>query len=871
LENGFILIMHSKSFSVKDLSKKQPIVESKFKKQLNQSSRLILMNLSENNTKTLYSCIKKLDDILCRVKIISKDARLFLEISAQQMTTQLLPVPPSISSYSYSSILSYLNFSKTASSFTLTPWEFLERRIKKVNNAQIIIEFFMNSTLKRLRLLLPNIVKEYKVDLSTGIEKMKDKVEELYEKVTIRNGEVVVEDFSMGYLAETLKEVNEEFYFIRISREKSLGKIESHSSYTKGLNIRIEALSQDNQKFALVFPFDEICERFSILPQNFNGTIQEILKKVTVRHNRQILFTKESDCLTLCLAKSISKKFGLKYKICVYSIFEYSDLLMVTAELDQDPSQKSFFITEFDTNHESDKIYSNLFKNLTIRKGSISLITRTKDDQIEAATCIQKHFRGYLCRELFKLKFIQKSTVLYRSALKIGDLGFLVVIKKKGRDVYLETHGDNDTTLLVTDLIFGLVDYNFLIKSLFVQQGKAQINSNLLSVYQKTALFKLPAELVQYKKILEKWKIVNNEYSKVSIYEWHENVAILVDTTYKIMKKQEILNIYHELSYECVFDEVSLVNNEVYLDPSCRPQPILIFSRKHKEEVFVSVSLRDHIGRDLLAHKILVFDVTYKLLHNRILIDLKSAEIATGINADFIVAICNSIVFYGLKVEDEIISINLDIMKVNISANVNKIQKVFRGYIVRKNVGKIAIKGNNFLAAVQKRNVSGIEMMLFAYIQQGKIRIEAIDKEYRLVLYLEQNFIQKHGDERKKTIENIIFDSLYIDSSSKMKRLCIDANILARKPKKARKSTLLKNIEIGRKAMRFEDQDYDVKLINIYGGVLIIAKGGDREYRMEVNMTISKHIEKEELFEITEKLFSQILIEKGNFRLIQKS
>src|SRR5574343_32961 len=106
-----------------------------------------------------------------------------------------------------------------------------------------------------------------------------------------------------------------------------------------------------------------------------------------------------------------------------------------------------------------------------------------------------------------------------------------------------------------------------------------------------------------------------------------ENIAVLIDMKSKIFTKKEIIDIYHDVPYESIFDEVTIKENEIYLDPSSRPEPIFILSRQYNSpDSYISVIAKDHIGKDLLKQRALIFDVSFNTIHHRTSIDLELAE-----------------------------------------------------------------------------------------------------------------------------------------------------------------------------------------------------------------------------------------------------
>lgn len=786
----------------KILSRTSSAASVQKKKVLNRSSRLIISETSaENFQKTLYSCIKKLDEKLCKIKFFTDNKDTFLELSYPQSDIYVLKIPKNLCSLPYSNILAYLNFTTLKPFFNLTPWELLEKRNKILSNCSIPIEFYYNTALGKVRVQLPNDYKEFYIKSAREIYDVKALVDKLYDSLKVRNGNIVfIEDCKLGCIAECLKEMMGKFFLVRLIKERSTGYEESHSAYKEGIDIRIQAIDEDHSVFTLVYTLGEICDILEVKPENFDSFYGEIFKrtvlettkrgKVELNIIKKMIATEDAKGITkynyynILIVHEAAKKIGVKYAVKFYQIVSKSDFLLITAEMEINICEKYFYLCKYDTDKSSSEIFGNILNKLTIKNKKLGLITRDKGSMNNAATNIQRCLRGHLQREKYKIVINNKRkgiyNTIYIAGRKIGKKTFMVIVKKTSFGLSLFTSGDFENRIDISNYVASNTDnFDLLIRSLYIKESEIGINTNLLTFYQKTSKFIFPSDLDGYKKVLEKWKMIEKDYCKILIMEQGDFVAMMVDMKCKIMKKNEIIEIYNELSYECIYDEITLLNGEIYLDASARPKPVLILSRHFStlDESFISVVLRDHLGRDLIKQKVLVFDITYKSMHNRFIIDLETAESVTGIPKQFLVPISNHIINKGICVNSEGAMLNLQFEPFKISEKINKIQKIYRGYKVRKNIGKILVKGNNFLAAVTKKKISGSDMIIFAYIQQGKIRIEALDKDYRLVLYLDQDFLRGHIEHRKKIIEEIIFDNLFIDTSNRMKRLCVNTSI----------------------------------------------------------------------------------------------
>lgn len=771
--------MHSQSLSEPNLFvfKRQPI---------KSSSRLII---TDDVQKTLYSCIKKIDDQLFKVKFYSKNSKLYLNISDAHKTHTLL-IPPTLSSEGHNKILSHLNIRSEIPYFSLKPWELLEKKVKKFGDTCVPVEFWYNKSLKSIKVQSFNLSKEFSV--SDNIVKIQQMIEFLFESIKIRNNEIVFEEFKEICIAQTVKFVNNEPVLIRILREKSKGRVEFHSSYRTGWDLRIQFYDFSGNKTESVFSLDEICDKFQTTPEKIDEKVPEMLSRVELKQ-KNIFFSRiPSKVLKMIKVFACNKKILNTYHISFYQILEIPNYLFITAELTLNFQYFLCIGVKFEEGLSAQKVFYKYLQELTIRKGKLCIVPKDLDCFNYSAQQIQKVFRGYLSRAHLRLlkTYKSKPKIIFISGKLFGSSGIKVLIKESKSSINIICTGDYSANLEFPQNSLINSNYRLIIQSLYIKDGKIEINSNLLTVFTKNQKFSLPLHLHKYKKILEKWKMVQNEYSRVSIYELHDNIAVLIDMNYKIYTKKEILDIYHELSYECIFEEVILKGSEIYLDPSLRPEPFLILSRKLYSDSFVSVILRDHIGKDLLKQQALVFDVSFNAVHHRVIINLEKAEEKSGIPKAFLVAISNYLIKHSLKASQDSISLNLSIPKCDINSKVNSLQKLFRGYLVRKNIGKILVSNQNFLVAVKKQRISDMDFMLFAYVQGGKIRIEAMDKEYRLVLYLDHNLVQGFGEERKKVIEEVIFSNLFIDSSCKMKRLCIDTFILQKPQRKARRLSM---------------------------------------------------------------------------------
>lgn len=349
----------------------------------------------------------------------------------------------------------------------------------------------------------------------------------------------------------------------------------------------------------------------------------------------------------------------------------------------------------------------------------------------------------------------------------------------------------------------------------------------------KNSKFILPSELFNYTKIFERWKRIKEDYCKVTVLEGFFEVAVMVDMKYNVFPMKELESRYEEFSLEIIYAEVTLNNGDVVLDTAARIHPELIFCRHYlMESSFISVSLQETFE----FGKLLIFDVSLHSHHNRITIDFETAQEITGIPSEFPQAISNFLIAHGIVIDEYSATLDLNIEKCEIQKMVVKIQRFFRGYIARKIVGKITVKKSNLLVAFKKKEISGIEVMLFAYIQHEKIRIEALDKDQRFVLYIDKNFIKGFNEIRKKVIEGTIFDSLYIITSNNLRRLCIHTGSYVAKKKK--KTVKIEANEIGKRNLWLDNNLYEIRLVQIESGILIIAKSDLKEYRTVVKHTM---------------------------------
>jgi hypothetical protein len=714
---------------------------------------------------------------------------MFLNLSDHAGHNFNLLVPPTISSQGHNKILNYLNLKSPTPYFSLNPWEMVDKKAKKIGSLNVVVEFWYNLSLKTLKIHTGTLNKEFLV--SENPEKINKLIGDLFELIKIRNNEVVLEEFEEICIGQIVKSINNQLVFIRLLREKSRGLVEFHSSYFEGWDFRIQIFKFNGEKIETVLSSDEVCSKFSTNFNKFEEKLNEVFSRIDL-HADKIFFSRySSKVFKIVKVFSASKRILNTYNLSFYQIIERPELVLATAELLI--SFRDFYCLglEVDENSETSDFFSSCCRDLTIRKGRLCLIKKDLDCFNYSACYIQKIVRGRRTREWFRLlKRSQfKPKIVFRSAKKIGNLAFAVMITEISEQIFIICSGDLTGKIEFSGKLVNS-NYKLINDSLYIKEGKLEINTNLLTVFNKNSQFSVPMHIRKYKKVLEKWKMVHNDYCRISIYEQHENIAVLIDMKSKIYSKKEILDIYHELSYECIFDEVTLKNSEIYLDPISRPEPIFILSKKfNSPDSFISAIAKDHIGKDYLRQRVLMFDVSFNTIHHRVAIDLEEAVEKTGISKEFLVAISNYLIKTAIKATQDSISLNLDIPQFDINKKVNSIQKVFRGFKVRKNIGKIMVSDENYLIAVKKQKISGSEMMLFAYIQFSKIRIEAIDKEYRLVLYLDQNLVSGYGEERKKIIEDVIFANLFIDTSNRMKRLCIDTFVLQKPQRRARKIT----------------------------------------------------------------------------------
>ena len=751
------------------------------------NSRLII---GENSQRTLYSCIKRIDDQMYKVKFLTKEGKMYLNLTDSNNKTFCLMIPPTLVGQGHNKILNYLNIKTPEPYFSLNPWEIIEKRVKKFINLNANIEFWYNSSLKVLKINTGTFTKEFQV--SENPEKINKMIESLYDLVKVRNNVLVLEEYEEICMGQAAKVINNEICFIRVIREKSRGTVEFHSCFFEGWDLRFQIFNLQGNKTETVFSLDEICSKFSTDMEKLDEKLLEIFSRLDI-HSTKLYFSRySSKLLKLVKVFSSNKRILNTYTISLYQILERPEILLSTAVLNIGLRDFYCLGLELDSEIKTNDFFSLVLNELTIRQGKLCRVKQDKDCFNYSACYIQKIFRGRRARERFELlkRSRNKNKIVYISAKKIGNIAFSVMITQNNEKIFINCAGDFSNTIEFPANSTSS-NYHLITQSLYLKDGKLEVNSNLLTVFNKNLQFSLPMHVRKFKKILEKWKMVQNEYCRISIYELHDNIAVLIDMKCKIFTKKEIIDIYHDLPYETIFDEVIIKDNEIYLDPSSRPEPIFILSRQYlSPDSYISVIAKENIGKDLLKQRALIFDVSFNTIHHRVSLDLEVAESKTGIPREYLVAISNYLIQSSLRASQDSISLNLNITKFPLSSKINSIQKVFRGYQVRKNIGKIRVSSENFLAAVKKQKINGTEMMLFAYIQFGKIRIEAIDKECRLVLFLDQNLVAGFGDERKKIIENVIFANLFIDSSNRMKRLCIDTFVLQKPQRKARKLSM---------------------------------------------------------------------------------
>ena len=550
---------------------------------------------------------------------------------------------------------------------------------------------------------------------------------------------------------------------------------------------------------------------------------------------------------------------------------------MITAQSKDNILDVYFLITnEYDNTAESSDIFKYLLQKIHIFKNKLVLFAINKSIAEESVIKIQQWVRRYLCKEKYEvfLRFKEgRRKILYRTGKIINLMTLMITVIQSLDNIIIDICGGCKASLKVPYILATRkLNYKCIASCIEMKENNVTLNSNLLAYYNKQVSFTLPIELKDYEKLFEKWKEIDEDYCRIMILQHAGKFAITIDSDYRIMSKQEILEIYHEISLECIYEEITLKNSQIFLDTNVRHKPILILSRKYPlENSFISVTLRDKTNSKIEKVNYLAFDITIKDLHTRISLELNIAEEKTGIPSKYLLPLSNYLIDKALIISGESIHLDLNIPKCNINKIVTDIQRMYRGFLVRTNVGKIKVKGNNFLAAVQRRKVSGTEVMLFAYIQYGKIRIEAIDKDYRLVLYLDQDFIQNYGEMRKKIIEGIIFSNLYISNTNGSRRLCINTSVHASRKKELKKMNS-KDIteEIFNKVINFEGVDYNVSLIRMIPGILIIAKSNNREYRMEIKAQIPKYLDKVEISKLAEEIYSQIVIENNTLKLKKK-
>ncbi|CAG9313472.1 unnamed protein product [Blepharisma stoltei] len=306
----------------------------------------------------------------------------------------------------------------------------------------------------------------------------------------------------------------------------------------------------------------------------------------------------------------------------------------------------------------------------------------------------------------------------------------------------------------------------------------------------------------QRKLVIHRAKIIGDEEYMVSIFEAPNDYTIEVYSVHKPKTGEwkyaktfpisKLKKMHKKIDGEVLFREVQIIDNELVLVRSKRrysgdslssfvsiTDENLILSRRRVLNFKKCVV---KIGLDTIFSitkgqetEILIFDVTPVVTtfsRKQLSVDLKMVCSSTGIQKEWIVPLSIYLLDNCLQVGEFSINLNLDVPKLNLNEKVNKIQKFFRGWRVRKSIGKIHKHSEHGLIAMKMKEINGKKYIIYAYAQSGRIKIEAEHGREIIAMYLGSDILKVIGDTtRKKFLEEKILPNLGIHDQGIIRKL----------------------------------------------------------------------------------------------------
>lgn len=324
-------------------------------------------------------------------------------------------------------------------------------------------------------------------------------------------------------------------------------------------------------------------------------------------------------------------------------------------------------------------------------------------------------------------------------------------------------------------------------------------------------------------------KIIKNEEWSLSIFQetfsyliegYRLNASLGSEVISKRFSEQDMKEQYGaSIDEELIFQDLIIENNEIFIsseftkpsgknllersdtgnliitrgnseDPYlnyCEEISLLILHKYLNQHKFI-VNMLIRKKRGTLVDKysgedLLVFEAVSE--ENRdekhsVCIELEEASKLAGVSIDYIIPIGRHIIIHLLTITPQGLSINPHGKQIDMDFAAIRLQKMFRGSLVRRNL-KIVIKEPK-LIAMSYRVISGIKFLFYAYLQKNRIRLEGSSKVLNLSMHLDIELVQSCAPKipRKTYIEKILIPSLYITIQNGVKKFSIDTPVLSR-------------------------------------------------------------------------------------------
>jgi tetratricopeptide (TPR) repeat protein len=315
-------------------------------------------------------------------------------------------------------------------------------------------------------------------------------------------------------------------------------------------------------------------------------------------------------------------------------------------------------------------------------------------------------------------------------------------------------------------------------------------------------------------------KTISNEEWSLSIFQetfsyliegYRLNASLGSEVISKRFSEQELKEQYGAcIDEELIFQDLIIESNEIFIrsefdkssgknnlimtgnseDPYlnyCEEISLLILHKYLNQQKFiVNMLIRKKLGtlvdkysgEDLLVFEAIPEENRDEKLTVRI--ELEEASKLAGVSIEYIIPIGRHIIIHLLTITPRGLYINPHGKQIDTDFYATRLQKMFRGSLVRKNL-KVIIKEPK-LIAMSYRVISGIKFLFYAYLQRNRIRLEGSSKSLNLSMHLDIELVQSCAPKipRKTYIEKILIPSLYITIQNGVKKFSIDTPVLSK-------------------------------------------------------------------------------------------